>query len=190
MKIFLDNFIVLITITLTTISFSGERENQDAALISIMKKYGVKVESKISDSDRTYARLAVFEQYILNEYLRRNPGIISITQIELFRDNQVSRIEVIQNRALLLNISRRKCRWNDGIVKIDPTELRNRFCFSEENIKYFKDVKMASFRISRIENAADIKDRNLRNELKMHVQEKIKAQAIRTFLVNEGKSIE
>ncbi|WP_141731485.1 hypothetical protein [Oligoflexus tunisiensis] len=158
--------------------------DQEAFLVQQAEsRYKIKIkETGVEETDRRI-KLVLMKEVLLSEYLGTHPDAYLTMQEKLVEEQHPFIITAKATGVSLLNLSDRKCRLDPNREYAVPVqELKNKYCFSEDNALYFEKVPVAEFRITPLEDVSTITDEGVQEELKVRLKELVKQEAVAAYI--------
>jgi hypothetical protein len=120
---------------------------------------------------------------LLSQYLKEKPEALEQTIQSYQERGSLFIIEVPETQVKLLNVSQQRCSLpQESEHTVPVSRLAKDFCFSTDNVAYFKEVKDAHFRLIPVRSVEDITDVAVLSELKARLKEEIKDQAVSAYI--------
>ncbi|MEM9102150.1 MAG: hypothetical protein AAGB12_07485 [Pseudomonadota bacterium] len=150
------------------------------------KKYKIPEDEESQIKIKTY----LYKNILTRQFMESNPLEV-VKEQELFMNKyQPFIVHVDDYNTQLLNVSEKKCEYNENHtyeIEMTQNRLAKDFCFSPENVDYFKNLEVAKFRLVTLKSASDIQNEAIKREFKVRLTEEIKQRAVAEFISEHRK---
>ncbi|MDQ3233471.1 MAG: hypothetical protein M3Q07_16755 [Pseudobdellovibrionaceae bacterium] len=156
---------------------------QNFLLKEAEEKYKITVKATQDPEHNRKLKVILLKEFLLAQYLKEKPEALEQAIQRYQNQGSLFIVDVPETKVKLLNVTDKRCPMPSEKEHTAPVEkLTKDFCFSADNVAYFKDVKEAHFRLEPIESVDSITDEGVQSELKARLKEEIKALAVSEYI--------
>jgi hypothetical protein len=156
---------------------------QNFLLKEAEEKYKITVKATEDPEHDRKLKVILLKEFLLSQYLKEKPEALEQAIQRYQEQGSLFMIEVPETQAKLLNVADRRCSMpQESEHTVAVSRLAKEFCFSADNVAYFKDVEEAHFRLIPVPSVDSITDPGVLSELKARLKEEIKARAVSEYI--------